>query len=180
MSGIARAKFKTFTPGDCSVPEGCAITFDPQSQFQYFPSNSSNYFLTVNGSVSCIYEDNSVYLANNLYTNSWSSYIEPWDYAKSVNVLIDNGTFLQITTENVSTSQCTFKAATIINESVSHTSDKKTFLYVRGENFLVDGEEKRSFGSQNSFVITYPPGNTVTFTVTANSTPVTVVAIEVN
>lgn len=180
MSVIKRAKFTTFTPGNCSVPEGCSITFDPQSQFQYFPSNSSNYFMTVEGQVSCVYEDNSVYLANNLYTNSWSSYIEPWDYSKSVNVIIDNGTFLQVTTENVSTSQCTFKAAKITNETISHTGNKKTFLYVRGENFLVDGEEKRSPNTQNTLVTTFPPGNTVSFTVTANSTPVTVIAIEID
>lgn len=180
MSGIPRAAFRTFTSGNCSVPEGCAITFDPNSQFQYFPSNSTCYLLTLDGSVSCMYEDNSVYIANNLYTNTWSSYIEPWDYSKSVNVYIDNGSFLFITTENVTTSQCTFKAAKIVNESISHTSDKKTFLYVRGENFLVDGEEKRSPNTTNMFVMTALPGNNATHTVTANSTPVTVVAIEIN
>lgn len=180
MSGIARVKFTTYTPGNCSVPEGCSITFDPQSQFQYFPSNATNYMLTVDGTVECLYEDNSVYNANIAYSNNWSSYIDSWDYDKSVVVRVNNGVFLHITTENVNTSQCTFRAAKIQNESVSHTTDKKTFLYVRGENFLVNGEEKRSSNSNNMFITAYPAGNTTTYTITANSTPVMVALIEVN
>jgi len=180
MSVIPRAKFSLYTPGNCSVSEGCTVTFDVQSQFQYFPSNSTSYCLIVDGTVDCIYEDNSIYVANNLYTNTWSSYIDPWDYSKSVKVLVSNGSFLRITTENVTTSQCTFQAARIVNNEVSHTTNKKMFLYVRGENFLVNGEEKRSPNSTNGYIFSHLPGNTATYTVAANSTPVTVVAIEVN
>jgi hypothetical protein len=186
MSGIKRATFKVFGgPGSCSVPEGCTIAFDKDATFQYYPSNTMNYLLAVTGTTSCINEDNDVYLANNLYANTWSSYIEPWDYSKSVRVNPTNGVFAWITTENVTTSECTFKAANVVNESISHTSDKKTFLFVYGEDFLIDGEKKTKPDSNNilaakTFVNVYPPGNTVTKTITANSTPVTVVVIEVN
>jgi len=181
MSAIKRAKFKIYESGNCSVSaEGCTITFDKDATFQYFPSNTMNYLLAVAGTTKCTNEDNDVYLANNLYTNTWSSYIEPWDYTKSVNASVIDGAFVQITTENVTTSQCTFKAANVVNESISHTSDKKTFLFVYGEDFLVNGEQKLTINSRKIFVDVYPAGNTITKTITANSTPVTVVVIEVN
>lgn len=180
MDPIAIAKFKTTVPGNCSAPEGCTVMFDPTAQFQYFPSNSTNYFVVVDGSATCTYDDHSVYTANNLYLNTWSGYIEPWDYSKSVELRVHEGAFLQIELANVTTSQCTFRAAKIVNEEISHTSNKKTFLYIRGENFLFNGEPKRVANSTNMYAATIPPGNTVTKTITANSTPVTVVVIEVN
>ena len=181
MSAITRAKFKIYESGNCSVSaEGCTIAFDKDAAFQYFPSNTMNYLLAVAGTTKCTNEDNDVYLANNLYTNTWSSYIEPWDYTKSVNASVIDGAFVQITTENVTTSQCTFKAANVVNESISHTSDKKTFLFVYGEDFLVNGEQKLTANSRKTFVDVYHAGNNITKTITANSTPVTVVVIEVN
>jgi len=153
MSAIKRAKFKIYESGNCSVSaEGCTITFDKDATFQYFPSNTMNYLLALAGTTKCTNEDNDVYLANNLYTNTWSSYIEPWDYTKSVNASVIDGAFVQITTENVTTSQCTFKAANVVNESISHTSDKKTFLFVYGEDFLVNGEQKLTINSRKIFV----------------------------
>lgn len=177
----SKVGFKTFNGG---CPGGCFISFNGLSTIQYFPSNTNNYFVVLDGNIRADYGDGSVEVYSNPYSNTWGTYVEPWNYTESVamNMMEPNDKFLRVITSNITTSQCTFQAATISNEQITKTSDKKCFVYINGSDYSysINGNNQPILSDVRCSVSVMPAGNTNTYLFSSNSTPTTIVFIEEN
>ena len=171
---------KTFSGIGCVNPDGCSIIFDKNTLFQTFPSNTSNYFLTINGAIDFNYSDGTKLTSIPLYTsNNWTSYQDVWKYDTSFDAKISGSSdFVAINLQgNTTTSNCTLQIKKIENESFSFSTDKSSALFVFGTNYQYNGNTVTSntvnklSGYGNSL------GNTKTHEIVA-TTPLTLIFLE--
>lgn len=180
MRSYTKVDFSRYSKGATSCPnEGCTIPLNRTGMNQYFSSNTHNLYLVLSGNLRTDYEDGTVQIHENPYSNTWGSYVDSWMYDRGVQAYIrtNNDIVLKVAAVNTSFSQLTVSIAKIVNEEISKITNKRSFIYVYGEGF-----EYKKDGNLIDISSTYAQmaGNTTTHSITANSTPVTVVFIEEN
>jgi|688.fasta_scaffold247893_2 hypothetical protein len=185
MASNTKISFSKYTKGVGCPNEGCLIPLSGTSGlWQHFPSNTNHLFLVINGNIRTEYQDGAVQTHTNPYSNTWSSYVDPWIYDKPVQAYTrsDDDIFVRVSLINTTFSQITFSAAKIVNEEITKTTNKRSFLYVYGSEFSYkkDNVEITPETSGMSFGYGQMAGNTLTHSITANSSPVTVIFIEEN
>lgn len=169
--------FRTYDSANCSTETGCSIVFNVNSEFQYVPSNSNNYLVVLQGSVPILYHDGTLINTENPYSNKWSNYIDTWDYFKSVHIVVSSGmNVMWARMQNLTSSQCTFQAAKIVNEQIEKVTNNKTHVFIFGSDCTYNGTVLSSPSKTSTFF--YPAGNSVTHTILAGSSPVTAIIIE--
>lgn len=179
MASNTKISFSKYTKGADCPNEGCLLPFNQ------FPSNTQNLFVVLSGAIRVDYKNGAVQTYSNPYSNTWSSYIEPWIYNQTLTGYIrsDEDKFLKVFTENTTVSQITFSAAKIVSEEINKTTNKRSFIYIHGTDFCyrkdgiqMNDPNTHTFGISSGHMA----GNTSTHSITANSSPVTVVFIEEN
>lgn len=173
--------FKIFSGIGCSEPNGCSIFFDKDATFQYFPSNSSNYFFTLNGDIDFNYSDESNFKSTPLYTsNNWVDYQDVWRYNVSFDAKVDATKIfaaISLLNNTATTSNSTLKIKKIANETVSVSTEKDSVLFVHGSNFQYNGNNVTS----NSVTQVFGYGNRIgasrTHEIVA-TTPLTLIFLE--
>lgn len=184
MRSNTKITFSRYNKGaDCPV-EGCVFPLERRGSLTYFPTNTENLIIIASGGLRAEYQDGDVQVYANPYSNTWSSYIEPWNCDKPLQAYIrsENDVVIKVTTVNATTSQITFSVATIVNEEITKVTDKRSFVYVYGSDFLYTKDGNAVVANTQNFGVSFGQmaGNTSTHSITANSSPVTVIFIEEN
>jgi hypothetical protein len=171
--------FQLFTGIGCSDPSGCSIIFDKDAVFQYFPSNTSNYFIPLNGDVTFNYSDGTQYVSSATYSNTWINYQDVWKYNVSFDAKVSlNKTFANIKfKDDNKTSDCTLKIKKIENETFVLSTEKASVLFVYGSNFQYNGNNVTSNSNNNIFGFGNRVGSVKTHEVTS-TTPLILMFLE--
>jgi hypothetical protein len=176
---MIKTSFRIFDGSKCSIPGKCSIVFDANSTFQYFPSNTHHYLLTLSGSLTFNYYNGSNVVSSEIYSsNAWTDYQEEWQYENPFIAYVNSNTIfacINISNSSLTKADCTLKTKRIENESFSFSTDKESVLFVYGANYSYNGNQH----SANTRVSAYvnETGNIATHTITA-STPVSLMYLE--
>lgn len=176
---MIKTAFQIFDGSKCSLPGRCLVQFDRNSTFQYFPSNTHNYFLMLNGSLNINYHNgNNVVAVSSYSSNVWVDYQDNWEYSNPFVAYVNSDTLfacINIANNSMTTADFTLKAKKLENETFSFSTDKESVLFVYGANHSYNGNPH----SANARVSVYvnDAGNTATHNITA-STPVSLMYLE--
>lgn len=178
---MIKTSFRVFDGSKCSIPGKCSVVFDANSTFQYFPSNTHNYLLTLSGSLNINYYNSSNVVSSSIYnSNTWTDYQEQWQYDNPFVAYVNSDTIfacISIANSSLTKADCTLKVKKLENESFSFSTDKESVLFIYGANYSYNDNSH----SANAKVSVYKndAGNTVSHNITA-STPISLMYLEKN
>jgi hypothetical protein len=176
---MLKVAVKIFSGIGCSEPNGCSIFFDKDATFHYFPSNNSNYFLTLNGEIDFHYSDGTSFKSVPLYTsNNWLNYQDTWKYDASFDAKVSaSQIFASLSILNNTAIGTTLKIKKIENETVTLFTDKASALFVYGSNFQYNGNNVTSNSATKMFGYGNNLGSEKTHEIVA-TTPLTLMFLE--
>ena len=172
---------KLFNGLGCTQEDGCSIFFDKDATFHYFPSNVSNYFITLNGTINFDYSDGSSLTSVPIYnSNSWSDYQDVWRYDVSFDAKINRYSYflsMSLLNNTTTTANSTLKIKKIENETFSFSTGNSSVLFVYGLDYQYNGNTVNSNGVNKISAYGNKSGNTKTHEIIA-TTPLTLIFLE--